>query len=146
MRLLVYTLVSVLLPLIVTTVVIYCCVRLLTDPDWAAVASDASVEVGLEELVVVDWTPAGVWPWVGKVLSWSSACDVDGRAAVAEGDGLSFKTLVLCTSTVGDANTGVLADDGVSFANELVEVAAIGGFDGEAEAEAPVPTGGFCRY
>lgn len=64
---------------------------------------------------------------------------------MAEGDGLSFKTLGLCTSTVGDANTGVLAD-GVSFANELVEVAAIGGFDGEAEAEAPVPTGGFCRY
>lgn len=61
-RLLVYTLVSVLVPLIVITVVIYCCVRLLTDPNWAAVASDASVKAGLEELVVVDWTPSGVGP------------------------------------------------------------------------------------
>lgn len=62
-------------------------------------------------------------------------------------DGLPFwLSLVVCTATVVDADTGRLTDDGVEAAGAADELATVGAFLGEELAETPVPTGTFCRY
>lgn len=147
-RFVVYTLICVLLPLTATTVVINCCVRLLTDLDSALVALDASVEIGPRGRFIVDWTSAGGGLCAGRIVSWSPACELDGSAFVeAGGNGLSFaNSLVVCTSTVGGSNTELSSDDEVSSAENGVELVAARLLDVEAVTEAPVPMGTFCRY
>lgn len=66
---------------------------------------------------------------------------------VADGEGLLFtESLVVCTAVVGDAGAGVFADEGVGFIGDDPELADAAEFEAEAAAEAPVPTGTFCRY
>lgn len=68
-------------------------------------------------------------------------------AIVVDGEGLSFTvSLVVGTAVVGGAGAGVFADEGVGFIEDDPELTAAAEFEAEAAAEAPVPTGTFCRY
>lgn len=145
--LVVNTSVCVLLPLTVTTVVTNCCGRLLTDFDWPWVTSDASVERGSEDEVMVDRRGPEVESRVTDVVTSSSVCEVECGTEVTEGEGLPFaESLVVCKATVGDAGAGVLGDDEVGLAEGGAELVAAGDVEAGAVAEAPVPTGTFCRY
>ena len=82
------------------------------------------------------------------VTPWLFACEVDSGVVEVNGVGLLFSwVLVVSTMTaVDDAGPGESIEDSVGLAGGGAEVAAAGEVDGAVVADAPVPTGTFCRY
>ena len=68
---------------------------------------------------------------------------------MGDGEGLSLaSSLVICSADAGDGDgdSAKVSGDGVGVFGDAADVAAVGEFDGEALlADAPVPTGMFCR-
>lgn len=66
---------------------------------------------------------------------------------MADGEGLSLaSSLVVWSADAGDGDSGELSGDDVGLFGDAADVATVGEFDGETLlADAPVPTGIFCR-
>lgn len=66
---------------------------------------------------------------------------------MADGEGLLLaSSLVVCSAAAEDGDSGELSGDEVGLFGDGADVAAEGEFDGEILlADAPVPTGTFCR-
>lgn len=70
----------------------------------------------------------------------------DDEAVAVDGEELSSdRSFGVCSAEVDDGVLGEFSDDEGGFCEDVAGFATVGTLDGETLADAPVPTGKFCR-